>query len=50
MTSNEVDQVLWNREKRCVRAIDGVNQVLRILTPYEVRLLMMKLLYYTVAI
>ena len=27
ITSNEVDQVLWNAEKRCVRAIACVDQV-----------------------
>ena len=46
MTLNEfeVDQVSWNREKRCVCAIAGV---LSILTLYEVRsrLLMMNLRY-----
>ena len=35
MTSNEVDQVSWNREERCVCAIARVNQVVRILTLYE---------------
>ena len=33
----EVDQVSWNREKRCVCAIAGVDQVVCILTPYEAR-------------
>ena len=46
-TSNEVDQVLWNRKKHFVRVIAGVDKVVRILTLYEARSrsLMMNLWY-----